>query len=57
MMTWKRSRVKTEEYDTMSTALDGKKKMIGDNAANIATESSEVETMQGQVAAPTQLRP
>jgi septal ring factor EnvC (AmiA/AmiB activator) len=42
--------IKTEEYDTMSTALDDKKKMIGDNAANIATESSEVETMQGQVA-------
>jgi chromosome segregation ATPase len=32
------------------TALDEKKKLIGDNAAAISTASTEVETMEGQVA-------
>jgi chromosome segregation ATPase len=42
--------IKVEEYDAMMTARDDKKKMIGDNAATIATTASEIDTMEGQVA-------
>merc|ERR1719473_2579302 len=38
--------VKTAEYDMMEKLFEAKKKEIGDNAAQISTISSEVETME-----------
>jgi cell division protein FtsB len=43
--------VKTEEYDEMKELFDAKKKEIGDNAAQISTISSEVDTMESELAA------
>merc|ERR1719247_3508054 len=43
--------VKTQEYDEMSELFDAKKKEIGDNAAQISTISSEIDTMQAELAA------
>jgi len=43
--------VKTAEYDEMSELFDAKKKEIGDNAAQISTISSEVDTMESELAA------
>merc|ERR1719331_1402575 len=37
--------VKTKEYDEMEELFEAKKKEIGDNAAQISTISSEIETM------------
>merc|ERR1719265_1990484 len=41
--------IKTEEYNTMETAKDEKKKLIGDTAAEIATATTSLETSQEQV--------
>jgi len=43
--------VKTAEYEEMEELFEAKKKEIGDNAAQIATISSEVETMEAELAA------
>merc|ERR1719252_343000 len=43
--------VKTAEYDEMEELFEAKKKEIGDNAAQISTISSEVETMESELAA------
>merc|ERR1719321_641478 len=43
--------VKTAEYEEMSELFEAKKKEIGDNAAQISTISSEVETMEAELAA------
>merc|ERR550537_1731144 len=43
--------VKTKEYDEMEELFEAKKKEIGDNAAQISTISSEVETMEAELAA------
>merc|ERR1719331_322417 len=43
--------VKTAEYEEMSELFDAKKKEIGDNAAQISTISSEVDTMESELAA------
>merc|ERR1719321_2564489 len=43
--------VKTAEYDQMEELFEAKKKEIGDNAAQISTISSEVETMESELAA------
>merc|ERR1719327_1528428 len=43
--------VKTAEYDQMEELFEAKKKEIGDNAAQISTISSEVETMEAELAA------
>jgi hypothetical protein len=43
--------VKTEEYDEMKEMFDAKKKEIGDNAAQISTISSEIDTMESELAA------
>merc|ERR1719421_2646589 len=43
--------VKTAEYDEMEELFEAKKKEIGDNAAQISTISSEVETMEAELAA------
>merc|ERR1719235_2944414 len=43
--------VKTQEYDEMSELFDAKKKEIGDNAAQISTISSEIDTMEAELAA------
>jgi len=43
--------VKSAEYDEMSELFDAKKKEIGDNAAQISTISSEIETMESELAA------
>merc|ERR1719235_2831303 len=43
--------LKTAEYDEMEELFEAKKKEIGDNAAQIATISSEVETMEAELAA------
>jgi chromosome segregation ATPase len=42
--------VKTEEYNTMETAKDEKKKLIGDTAAEIATSTTSLETSEAQLA-------
>jgi chromosome segregation ATPase len=42
--------VKTAEYDEMEELFEAKKKEIGDNAAQISTISSEVETMEAELA-------
>merc|ERR1719478_666828 len=44
-------KVKGEEYDEMSELFDAKKKEIGDNAAQISTISSEIDTMESELAA------
>merc|ERR1719313_3182431 len=38
--------VKSAEYDEMKELFDAKKKEIGDNAAQISTVSSEIDTME-----------
>merc|ERR1719305_729737 len=43
--------VKTAEYDEMEELFNAKKKEIGDNAAQISTISSEVDTMEAELAA------
>merc|ERR1719331_3156453 len=43
--------IKTAEYDEMSELFDAKKKEIGDNAAQISTISSEIDTMESELAA------
>merc|ERR1719181_354903 len=43
--------VKSAEYDEMKELFEAKKKEIGDNAAQISTISSEVETMEAELAA------
>jgi chromosome segregation ATPase len=43
--------IKTAEYDEMEELFEAKKKEIGDNAAQISTISSEVETMEAELAA------
>merc|ERR1719487_2602367 len=43
--------VKTAEYEEMEELFEAKKKEIGDNAAEISTISSEVETMEAELAA------
>merc|ERR1740138_1197569 len=43
--------VKSAEYDEMSELFEAKKKEIGDNAAQISTVSSEVDTMEAELAA------
>merc|ERR1719252_139682 len=43
--------VKTAEYEEMEELFEAKKKEIGDNAAQISTISSEVETMEAELAA------
>jgi hypothetical protein len=43
--------VKSAEYDEMSELFDAKKKEIGDNAAQISTISSEIDTMEAELAA------
>jgi len=43
--------LKTKEYDEMEELFEAKKKEIGDNAAEISTISSEVETMEAELAA------
>jgi len=42
--------IKTAEYDEMEELFEAKKKEIGDNAAQISTISSEVETMEAELA-------
>jgi len=42
--------VKSAEYDEMSELFDAKKKEIGDNAAQISTISSEIDTMEAELA-------
>merc|ERR1719252_479552 len=42
--------VKTAEYEEMEELFEAKKKEIGDNAAQISTISSEVETMEAELA-------
>merc|ERR1719171_256005 len=39
------------EYSEMETLFEAKKQQIGDNAAEISTISSEVDTMEGELAA------
>merc|ERR1719182_345823 len=43
--------IKTAEYDEMEELFEAKKKEIGDNAAQISTISSEIETMESELAA------
>merc|ERR1719313_2574834 len=43
--------VKSAEYDEMSELFEAKKKEIGDTAAQISTLSSEVDTMEAELAA------
>merc|ERR550537_1442247 len=43
--------IKTAEYDEMEELFEAKKKEIGDNAAQISTISSEVETMEAELGA------
>jgi len=43
--------IKTAEYDEMEELFEAKKQEIGDNAAQISTISSEVETMEAELAA------
>merc|ERR1719502_1630546 len=43
--------VKTAEYDEMKELFDAKKKEIGDNAAQVSTISSEIDTMEAELAA------
>merc|ERR1719160_923923 len=42
--------VKEAEFEEMSKSHEDKKKTIGDNAASISSESSELETVQGELA-------
>lgn len=41
--------VKTAEFDEMKTASDSKKETIGNNAADVAKTSTEVDTMKTQI--------
>merc|ERR1719247_1984200 len=43
--------VKSAEYDEMKELFDAKKKEIGDNAAQISTVASEIDTMESELAA------
>merc|ERR1719159_1660520 len=42
--------VKEAEFEEMPKSHEDKKKTIGDNAASISSESSELETVQGELA-------
>jgi len=46
--------VKQSEFDEMEKAHTDKKKTIGDNSGTISTKSSELETVQGELASDTQ---
>jgi hypothetical protein len=48
--------VKTKEHEEMTAAFESKKQLIGDNAENIGTTTTEVQSMKEQLDVDTTFR-